>query len=318
MTFLWPIMLLLLLAVPALVVFYRRGFAQRQQLLAQYGSMGLLQNAGGRELGRRRHVPLAMFLAALAVLIIGLARPQAVVSLPRLEGTIILAFDVSASMAATDLVPTRMEVAKAAARTFVERQPPTVQLGVVAFSNGGLTMQVPTYERDDVLAAIERLAPESGTSLGEGMIAALNTIATNAGGVAQNGDLGSAAIVLFTDGENNGQPNPFDVALAAANSGVRIYSVGLGSVDGTTLELEGFSVFTQLDAASLQEIARITDGGYYPATDTEQLSEIYNDVATKLVVKPEETEITALFVAAGTLLLLIGGILSLFWLGRIP
>jgi Ca-activated chloride channel homolog len=318
MTFLWPIMLLLLVLIPMVIVFYQRSQAQRQQFLAQYGSMGLLQTTSGQALGRRRHVPLILFISALTVLIVALARPQAVVSLPRLEGTLILTFDVSASMAATDLVPSRIEVAKEAARAFVAQQPPTVQLGVVAFSNGGLALQVPTYNREDVLAAIDRLVPQSGTSLGEGMIAALNTIATEAGSVGEGGDLGGSAIVLFSDGENNGQPNPLDVAQAAANSGVEIYTVGIGSPEGATLELDGFTVFTQLDAAVLQQIAEMSNGSYYAATDLDQIDSIYSDIATQLVVKPEETEITALFAAVATLLLIIGGLLSLLWLNRMP
>src|SRR5690349_4723289 len=135
MSFLWPVMFLTLLFIPLLAWLYVRLQRRREQLRASYGSLGMLQGALGRGPGGRRHVPPALFLAGLAILLAGLARPQAEVSLPRAEGTVILAFDVSGSMAAEDLQPNRMEAAKVAAREFVERQPLSIQIGVVAFSD---------------------------------------------------------------------------------------------------------------------------------------------------------------------------------------
>ena len=146
-------------------------------MAASYGSLGLVQEAAGRQLGARRHIPPALFLAGLTILMVALARPQTVVSLPRVEGTVILAFDVSGSMAAEDLKPTRMEAAKAAARDFVQRQPRSVQIGVVAFSDSGFAVQAPTNDQEAILAAINRLTPQRGTSLGQGILASLNTIA---------------------------------------------------------------------------------------------------------------------------------------------
>src|SRR5919199_6666366 len=177
MSFIWPQMLALLVLLPLFVGLYLRLQQRRRRLVASYGSLGLVQAAAGRGLGARRHVPPALFLAGLTILIVALARPQAVVSLPREEGTVILAFDVSGSMAADDLKPTRMEAAKAAAREFVQRQPRTVQIGVLAFSDSGFTVQVPTNDQEAILAAINRLTPQSGTSLGQGILDSLNTIA---------------------------------------------------------------------------------------------------------------------------------------------
>src|ERR687884_774828 len=162
MSFIWPAMLVFLLLLPLFLVLY--------------ASLGLVQGAAGRGPGARRHIPPALFLAGLTILLIALARPQTIVSLPRVEGTVILAFDVSGSMAADDLKPSRMEAAKAAARDFVQRQPATVQIGVVAFSDGGLAVQAPTNDQAAILAAINRLAPQRGTSLGQGILMALNTI----------------------------------------------------------------------------------------------------------------------------------------------
>src|SRR5262245_12109061 len=165
MSFIWPAMLILLLTIPVCVVLYLRLQRRRQRLIASYGNLGLMQGALGRRLGARRHIPQALFLVGLIFLLIGLARPQAAVSLPRAEGTVILAFDVSGSMAAEDLKPTRMEAAKAVAREFVQRQPHGTQIGVVAFSESGLTVQPPTDEQEAVLATLNRLSPQRGTSL---------------------------------------------------------------------------------------------------------------------------------------------------------
>jgi Ca-activated chloride channel family protein len=333
MSFIWPFMLILLLVVPLLAWLYVRLQRRRRQFAASFGSMGLVQAGAGRKpLGRRRHLPAVLFLVGLTVLLTGMARPQAEISLPRIEGTVILAFDVSGSMAATDIQPTRMEAAKVAAREFVQRQPSTVQIGIVAFSDSGLAVQPPTNDQAALLAAINRLSPQRGTSLGQGMLTALNTIAaaqqpgerlysnltatpeplTPASGAP------SAAVVLLTDGENNEAPNPSEVARAAAERGVRIYTVGVGSPAGTTLKANGFTIHTQLDEPALQEIAQLTEGAYYNAASQQDLESIYQNLDLQLVVRPEQTEVSALFAIVGTLLLLIGGALSLLWFGRVP
>src|SRR5271166_6650226 len=154
MTFLWPIMLIFLFFVPLAVLLYMRLNRRRTQIAERYSGSGLFKNMTGREPGIRRHIPSILFLIALTIMIFALARPQAEVSLPRVEGTVILAFDVSGSMAADDLKPTRMEAAKSAAEDFVQRQPPTVQIGVVAFSDNGFSGQIPTNDQSLVLAAI--------------------------------------------------------------------------------------------------------------------------------------------------------------------
>src|SRR5436309_15737486 len=183
MSFIWPPMLLSLLLMPLGVALYVRLQRRRRRLAATYGSLGLVQEAAGRRLGGRRHIPPALFLLGLTLLAVALARPQTVLSLPKVEGTVILAFDVSGSMAADDLKPTRMEAAKAAARAFVQRQPRTVQIGVVGFSDNGFTVQAPTNNQDTILAAINRLTPQRGTSLGQGILASLKTIAVGNGQV---------------------------------------------------------------------------------------------------------------------------------------
>jgi Ca-activated chloride channel homolog len=329
-------MLLLILVMPLFVMLYIRLDRRRQRAAAQFNALGFAHGAGRTHHEMRRHVPAALFFSALTMLITALARPEMVVSLPKVEGTVILAFDVSGSMAATDLEPTRMEAAKAAARNFVEGQPDTVRIGVVAFSGSGLAVQVPTDDEAAVLAAIDRLSPESGTSVGSGILAALNTITVDSGDQEPNllsdltpmptpsptpmppGVYTSAVVILLSDGENTALPDPLEAAQAAADRGVRIYTVGIGSPAGTELQLDGFTVHTQLDEASLQQIAEITGGTYYNAQSEEDLQEIYEQLITELVVEPQKMEITSLLVGVSTVILLIGAALSLVWFSRLP
>lgn len=334
MTFIWPFMLLGLLIVPLLILLYLRIQHRRRSLIANYSSFGLMNATLARSAGIRRHIPPLLFLLALIILIVALARPQTVLSLPRLEGTVVLAFDVSGSMAADDLKPTRMEAAKAAAQDFVERQPPTVTIGVVAFSDNGIAVQVPTNDQDAVLAAINRLKPQRGTSLANGILAAINAISAGKQPAhmyssltptpalsptpVPQGTHTSGVIVLLTDGENNQSPDPMVAIQAAVNQGIRIYTVGIGSAAGADLHIEGFTIHTQLEEATLQQIAQLTDGSYYNAENEEDLRNIYQNLSPQLTMKQEKQEITALLAGGSILVLLLGSALSLFWFGRVP
>jgi Ca-activated chloride channel family protein len=234
-------------------------------------------------------------------------------------------------MAADDLKPTRMEAAKVAAQAFVQHQPVSVQIGVVAFSDGGFAVQAPTNDQEAILASINRMTPQRGTSLGQGILASLNTLDVGTGDGPRlystltptptpvpKGTDPSAVIVLLTDGENNASPDPFEAAQQAADRGVRIHTVGIGSAAGTTLHINGFTVHTQLDEATLQQIAQLTAGVYYNAENQEELRTIYENLDLQFVIKPEKTEVTALFAGAGILALLIGGTCSLLWFSRVP
>jgi Ca-activated chloride channel homolog len=333
MTFTWPLMLLSLLLIPVFVFIYFRVQRRRQEIVENMGSLGFVQDASGGRIGRRRHIPPALFLAGLTILLVALARPTAVVTLPGLESTVILSFDVSGSMSATDMEPTRMEAAKAAARDFVQRQPSNVQIGVVAFSDGGISVQAPTKDQETILAAIDRLTPQRGTSVGSGILASLNAIALDRGEIPVTGDgltpvptptpvpYGTyipAAIVLLTDGENTTNPDPLEAALAASQQGVRVYTIGVGSAAGTTLTVNDFTVFTQLNEPMLQQIASLTDGMYFNAQSEEDLREIYENLDVQVVVKPEKTEITSVFTGISVLLMLLGGAFSLTWFSRLP
>jgi Ca-activated chloride channel family protein len=236
-------------------------------------------------------------------------------------------------MSATDMQPTRMEAAKAAARDFVERQPFNVQVGIVAFSDGGISVLPPTKDQEAILTAIDRLSPQRGTSLGSGILASLNAIAQSRNEIPVTGNsltpvptptpvpYGTfipAAIVLITDGENTANPDPIEAALVAAQQGVRVYTIGVGSAAGTTLTVNDFTVFTQLDEPMLQQIASLTDGEYYNAENEEDLREVYENLDVQVVIKPEKTEVTSIFTGISILLMLLGGVFSLVWFSRLP
>ncbi|MFN8595750.1 MAG: VWA domain-containing protein [Anaerolineae bacterium] len=332
MSFISPELLILLVAVPLLIVLYARWQRRRQRLLANFGAFGLAPKAGQ---GARRNVPAVLFLIAIAVLIIALARPQMTVSLPRVGGTVILAFDVSGSMAADDLKPTRMEAAKVAARDFVAKQPRGVQIGVVAFSDTGLTVQPPTDDEDLILATIDRLTPERGTSLANGILMSLDAIAagdepptnyyrnatpepTPTPTPMPKGTYEPAVIILLTDGENTVSPDPMEAAQQAIDRGVRIYTVGVGSPGGVNLKVNGFTVRTQLDEPTLKKISELTDGTYYNAQTEQDLQSIYQNIQPELSIKPEKMEITSILAGISLVCLLIGGALSLSWFSRLP
>jgi len=341
MSFIWPAMLIILLLIPLLIFAYVLLQQRRRRILERYGGFGAIQDASHRGPGIHRHLPPVLFLAGFSILIIALARPQTEFLFPTIEGTVILAFDVSGSMAANDLQPSRMEAAKAAARDFVLKQPSTVQIGVVAFSDGGFAVHAPSNDQEAILATIDRLSPQRATSLANGIIASLNTIGfapemalpdpgtgsnltpqptlVPSPSENQNPPSGeSSIIVLITDGENTAPPDPILAAQEAARLGVRIYAIGIGSPVGAALTIDGFTVFTQLNEPMLQQISQLTGGEYYNAQNEQDLRSIYSDLTPHLVIKQQKMEVTSLFAGASLLVMLIGGFLSFRWFNRLP
>ena len=336
MSFIWSSLLYFLLIIPLLVWLYFRTQSRRREYAARYGSLGVVTGPVKNSVGIRRHIPAIIFVIGITILLVSVARPEATVLVRKLEGTVILTFDVSGSMAADDLKPTRMEAAKAAAREFVNKQPSNVNIGVVAFSDGGIQIQPPSNERDETLATIDRLVPRRGTSLGNGILVSLNTIVVNAGdppfmstnnlsdptsappATAPQGWYPSSVIVLISDGENNEEPDPALVTDLAVDLGVRIYTIGIGSPEGALLEVEGFTVHSRLDEDLLRYIADTSGGVYYNATNEQELVRIYSDLEPKLSIKSEKIEVTSLFAGAGMLFFLFAGALSLLWFGRVP
>jgi Ca-activated chloride channel family protein len=321
-------MLVLLIVAPLLVYGYVELVRKRAERTKALAAQGFAPTASSRRLRKVRHVPFLFFLVALVLLLVAFARPAVSVGLPHREGTVVLAFDVSNSMLAKDLQPTRMDAAKAAAHAFVAKQPDTIKMGVVAFSNGALVTLQPTADHAQVNAAIDRLTPMGGTSLGQGIFASLSALAGKPLSLPPNataddinnmdiGPIGSGAIVLLSDGENTAQPDALAVAKLASVAGVHIYPIGIGTTGGTVVQINGFSVATALDEDLLKSIADVTSGTYFNAQDTASLTQIYKNIDLRSVVDPKKTEITAAMTGASIFLLMVGGALSLAWFGRL-
>jgi Ca-activated chloride channel family protein len=327
-------MLWLLLLIPALVVIYILAQRRRQRYALRYASLSLVKEAMGRAPGWRRHIPPALFLLSLTVMSVALARPASVVTLPAQEGTVILTLDVSGSMRADDLKPSRLDAAKSAARAFVEKQPPGVKVGVVSFSDNAFLVQAPTSDKEAVLAAINRLTPQRGTAIGSALLTSLDAIFEDAdieGGEPltstvptptptplPEGVYEPAIIVLLTDGESNRGPRPLEVVDRVAARGVRVYTVGVGSVEGTILRTQGRAMRVRLDEVTLKNVAEATDGAYYNASTEKDLHAIYENLSTHLVFRKQQTEITAMFTGLALVFSLIAGSLSLLWFNRLP
>ena len=342
MNFIWGRMLFLLLLVPVLVGAYVLAQRRRQKYALRYASLSLVKDALGKGPGIRRHIPAALFLAGLTVIIFALARPSATVDLPSEEGTVLLSMDVSGSMRATDIKPSRMEAVKEAARIFIQKRPRNVRIGIVAFSGTAELIQPPITDNDQLMAAVNRLHPERYTAIGSGLQAALDAIfektdqattdtpppdpnnpLTSAPPPDQEpppvppGSYKSAVIVLMSDGQSNQGPDPLDAAEKAANLVVRVFTVGVGTPKGATLNLDGFTFHAILDEPTLRRIALITRGSYFKASSAEELRSIYQSLGTRLGLEKENTEITVLFVAAAIGLFLLMGVLSIAWFNRL-
>ena len=336
---LWPRMLWLLAPLPVLVGAYLWFSARRRRAHAHLASLSTLPAAGAAPL--RRSLPPALFLIGVIALIAAVSRPQAVVMLPSMHKDIILAIDSSGSMRATDVKPNRLSAAQSAARTFVESQPRHSRIGIVSIAGTASVVQSPTDNRENLLQAIERLKLQRGTALGSGIYIALATLLPDAGinlehlvhgkpawwssfeSTAKDkpvpaGSNRSAAIVLLTDGENTHGPEPLEAAKLAADHGVRIYTVGIGTKEGTTLGFSGWSMRVSLDEDTLAKIAAMTHGEYYAATSSQQLKSIYEHLSARMVIERSRTvEVTAFLIAVGAALLVISAFCSVLWFNRV-
>lgn len=346
MTFLWPDMLWLLLLVPALVAGYFALLRRKQQAALRYASLSMIKEAMGGGQKYRRHIPPLLFLLALTALILAVARPAAVVTLPSQHRTIILAMDVSGSMRATDVEPNRLTAAQNAAKAFVKDQPSNVRIGIVSFAGTAAVVQAPTHNREDLIAAIDRFQLQRATAIGSGIIVSLATIFPDAGidvsaliygrsgargaplgqsGKSEKkdfkpvapGSYSSAAIILLTDGQRTTGPDSIEAAKMAADRGVRVFTVGFGTKSGETIGFEGWSMRVRLDEETLKAIASITRGEYFYAGTAGDLRKVYDSLNSRFLLEKKEMEVSALFAGGAALAALLSGALSLLWFHRI-
>ena len=326
MSFLNPLLLAAALLVTAAAIAGYVAVQRRRAAALAAAGFGALAGGTSRRAAVRRHLPYALLLAALPILLTGLARPEAKLAVPRVAGTVLLAFDVSNSMKATDVAPTRLAAAQAAATGFVERQPDSVDVGVLIFGDQALLTQAPTDNHAAAEAAIGRASASGGTSLGQAILVALGTITGKPvslpadGAAPTTSTLGywpSATIVVFSDGQQTGGPDAEAAAELAAAAGVRIQTVGVGTAAGATVEVDGYQLGTSLDEALLTTVAQTTGGSYHPAGDATALAATTKSIDLRLTTKKEPVELTAPFAAAALLLLTLGGLLGIRWHGRI-
>lgn len=352
MSLLWPGFLALLLLLPLLVAAYAWALRRRRLGAVRYSSLSLVREAMPRA-QRRRHLPFVLVVAAIGLLAVALSRPVMVAAVPTNQTTVLLAIDVSGSMCSTDIPPTRLLAAEAAASDFINHQSATTQIGLVAFSGFAELVQAPTTDTAQLLTAVHSLATGRRTAVGSGLLAAVDAIAAIDPAVEPTTPVGAPGIVpvapgayapdivvLLTDGASNTGPEPIDAAQEAADRGVRVYTIGFGTAGGGVFDPTcarqflghepnfggGFGGFggnfggggqggfrRGIDEATLRQIAQLTGGQYYPAESASDLEQVFASLPMSLVVKHETVEVGAGFVALAGLLTGLGLLLSRLW-----
>jgi Ca-activated chloride channel family protein len=318
-SFTWPIGLVGLVVLPLVVAAYVWYERRRRASQAAFGNPDLLPNLVERGPGRLRHLPLVVLLLALAAMIVGVARPEATVSVPREEATIVLAIDVSRSMKATDVEPTRLDAAREAAVAFLAEVPEKFQVGVVSFATRAAVAVPPTEDRALVEEALALLAPGEGTAIGDAVALSLQI----AQPVVEEGEEPPPrSILLISDGtQDGGRVEPAEAVRQAREQGVPVYSVLLGTPEGIVEETlpGGFRRILQVPPSpeTLEQISTGTGGELFTVPDAEQLRAVYEDLGSRLGTREEPREITDVFAAGAALLLLVGGTLSAFLFRRV-
>jgi Ca-activated chloride channel family protein len=346
--FLWPDLLWLTLILPMLVAAYVVALRRRKREAIAYTNMALVRAAIGPGQHIRRHLPPALFFLALAAALLATARPTAVVTLPSQFLTIILAMDVSRSMLATDVEPTRISAAQTAAKAFINDLPKNVRLGIVTFAGTASVVQTPTENREEMIAAISRFQLQRATATGSGLLMALATLFPEEGFDLQSAIYGNSfgssggaplekpskkgakkehkpvapgsytagAVVLISDGRRTTGPDPIEIAKIAADYGVRVFTVGFGTLDGAMVGSESFSFYARLDEPTLKEIAAKTGAEYFYAGTAADLRKVYESLNLKFALERKETEVSALFSAAAALFATLAVLLSFLWFRR--
>lgn len=347
MRFLWSELLWLLLIVPVLVGAYVHMLRRRKRAALRYASLMLVREAMAPSHWLRRHLPPLLLVLGIACALLGAARPSVVVTLPNEQQTVVLAIDVSRSMRAMDIQPSRIAAAQSAVKAFVKDLPPTVRVGLVTFAGTAAVVQTPTHNREDLAAAVDRFQLQRQTAIGSGLLAALSVLLPEAEfaleaeefdwrpsrgetglprklepGPAADfkpvapGSFTSGVIVLMSDGRRTTGPDPLKAAKLAAERGVRVHTVGFGTKEGGPVDFDDMSVYMRFDEGTLKAIAGITEGQYSHASSAGDLHKVYRDLTAKLVLERSETEVTAFLAAAAALFALAAAMLSLLWFHR--
>ena len=367
MTFLWSGLLIALVILPVLIGIYIWSQRRRRPAGVRYSSLALIRDAQPGSGRVRRHLPFVLLLAGLAFLVVAMARPVAIVAVPTNQTTIILTIDVSGSMCSSDIPPSRLEAAEAAASAFITSQSASTQIGIVAFSGFAEIVQPPTSDQQQLLAALHSLATGRRTAIGSGILASIDAVSQVDSAVAPSitdtnpgtepapvpkGDYAPDIVVLLTDGVSNSGPAPLDAAQQAVDRGVRVYTIGFGTANGGSLSPTcapqfigrepgngaggggfggggfgggggggggggagaGTPQFNRgIDEATLQQIADMTGGKYYPAESASQLQSVFSSLPTNLIVKHEVAEVSVVFVGLGALLAALATLLGKAW-----
>jgi Ca-activated chloride channel homolog len=329
MTFLAPLLLLGLLLVPILAGLYLLVQRRRTRYAVRFTNLDLLANLAPRRPAWRRHVPAVIYLGAVAALAFALARPTMVLATPREDATVLLAIDVSGSMKATDVAPTRLAAAQAAAESFIAQLPPEIRVGIVAFASESHTLVEPTADRAQLKTAIEGLKPQSGTAMGDALMQVLDL----AEGI-QTADAGSppvdqpsgeplvAAILLSDGASTTGDADPLVAADRAAKMNVPIYTIALGTPEGEVQvpDQNGQPTTLQVppDTETLAKIAETTDAIAFDAPTATDLQAVYDNLQSRVGYTEQSQEVTVFFAGAALILVVAGAGLSALWFGRLP
>jgi len=345
MGLLWPGSLFILGLIPLIVGIYIWMLRKRRRYAVRFSSLALIREALPHQSRLRRHLPFALFLLALASLVVAFSRPVAYVQVPAVQATIILSMDVSRSMLANDIPPNRLEAAKDAAISFIQRQESSTQIGIVVFAGFAELIQPPTVDQEALQTAVESLTTARRTAIGSGILKSLDAIAEIDKSVAPSVNEFSTAtppaplpkgvfvpniIVLLTDGVSNSGPLPLDAAQQAADRGVRVYTIGFGTENytgsfGNSPFQGGGQLFggggdpfgggfrRGIDEDTLKQIADMTGGKYYTASSAGELQQVFESLPKTLITRQEITEISVAFAAIGAVLAALAILLSLIW-----
>ena len=344
MSFLWPQSLWLMLALPLLPAAYVWLLRRRRKAAVRYSSLGVVRAAAAGS-NWKRHLPPALLLLACSGLLFAAARPVARVPLPWSRTTIMLAMDVSLSMRVTDVLPTRLAAAQDAAKLFLRDLPRGIEVGLVTFAGSSQVAQAATLDRAPLVEAIDGFQMQYGTAVGNAIVLCLAELFPDHGldvgemtfGNKRHGrslddkakpppkqitpvapgSYDSAAIILLSDGRRTTGVDTLEAAKMAADRGVRIYVVGLGTADGAVATAEGLPIYMQLDEPTLREVARMTGGEYHHAGTSEKLRSVYENLGSRVQLAPRETELSALIALAAAVVALTAAALSVLWFGRL-